>query len=205
MFAEESVWIRGVYDKLDPNRIKKVGNLGSSSLEFRTRIQPHIHTNIIKPLQDKGIDAINIDLKKESGVDVIGDITTPEFGTDFQNQFDLILCTNLLEHVMDINLVINNLVQATRNNGYILLTVPYKYKLHLDPIDNGFRPTPNQIADLFVGTDYRIVNSQIISINNNKEYKIKKSKLPLWGYRERVLYYLGKRYKVSGILLQIVK
>lgn len=205
MFVEESAWIKKVIGKLDDSDVKTVGNVGSSSLEFRSKVQPHIQENIINPLLEKGFQIVNIDLKKEIGVDVVGDITSASFGTDFQNQFNVVLCTNLLEHVVDIKVVIKNLIQATRSQGYILLTVPYHYKIHLDPIDNGFRPTPNEIADLFAGTEFSIIDSQIISINNSKEYKIKKSIFPFWGYRERVLYSFGKRYKVSGILLQIVK
>lgn len=178
MFAEESEWIKKVINNLEANNLKKVGNLGSSSLEFRTKVQPHIDENIIKPLANKGFQIVNIDLKKEQGVDVVGDITKVSFGEDFQDQFDMVLCTNLLEHVVDINLVIQNLIKSTKSNGHILITVPYHYKIHLDPIDNGFRPTPNEIANLFAGTVHRIVDSKIISVHNIVEYKIKKSRFP---------------------------
>lgn len=205
MFAEESSWIKEVIEKLPISTSMTVGNVGSSSLEFRTKVQPHIHENIIKPLVEKGFRVVNIDIKKEVGVDVIGDITSASFGSEFRNQFDMIICTNLLEHVVDIGLVIDNLVKASTEKGFILITVPYKYKTHLDPIDNGFRPTPNEIAHLFRGSEHTVVNSKIISIDNKLDYKIKKSRLPLWGYRERILFYLGKRNKVSGILLQMNK
>ncbi|MDZ7648863.1 MAG: hypothetical protein U5K54_17745 [Cytophagales bacterium] len=205
MFAEESSWIKDVIEKLPISTSMTVGNVGSSSLEFRTKVQPHIHENIIKPLLEKGFKVVNIDIKKEVGVDVIGDITSASFGSEFHNQFDMMICTNLLEHVVDIGLVIDNLIKASMDNGFILITVPYKYKIHLDPIDNGFRPTPNEIAQLFSGREYTVVNSKIISIDNKLDYKIRKSRLPLWGYRERILFYFGKRNKVSGILLQMNK
>jgi SAM-dependent methyltransferase len=205
MFAEESLWISTVYDKLDADKVRTAGNIGSSSLDFRINVQPHIHKHVIKPLMDKGVRVVNIDLKKETGVDIVADITKPSFGREFESQFDLLLCTNLLEHVTDVKLVVKNLVDAITNRGYILITVPYKYKLHFDPIDNGFRPKPSEIAHLFVGVSNSIIDSAIISINDSREYKKRRSKFPVWGYREKLAYLFGKRYKVSGILLQISK
>lgn len=205
MFAEESEWIREAIAGLDSREIKEVGNIGSSSLVFRTVIQPHIHNNIIAPIEKSGAHVVNIDLKKDEGVDVIGDITLPTFGDQFRNQFDLVLCTNLLEHVVDINLVVQNLIKAVKNTGYILITVPFKYRLHYDPIDNGFRPTPNEIASLFFGSNFAIKASKVISIKDIEAYRIRKSRYPFWGHRERLLYFFGKRYKVSGILICITK
>lgn len=205
MFAEESEWIRDAISGIATGEIKQVGNIGSSSLIFRTEIQPHIHSNIIAPIEKNGVKVVHIDLKEEQGVDVIGDITSPTFGDKFHDQFDLVLCTNLLEHVLDINLVVQNLIKVVKRTGYILITVPYKYRLHFDPIDNGFRPTPNEIASLFEGNNFSVKASKIISINNIGAYRIRKSRYPLWGHRERLLYFFGKRYKVSGILIRISK
>lgn len=205
MFPEESEWIRDAISSLDIREIKQVGNIGSSSLIFRTKIQPHIYNNIIAPMEKNGANVVHIDLKEEEGVDVIGDITSPTFGESFRDQFDLVLCTNLLEHVLDINLVVQNLVKSIKSAGYILITVPYKYRLHFDPIDNGFRPTPDEIAELFSGTNLSVEGNRIISVNNIEAYPIRKSKYPLWGYRERIKFLFGHRYKVSGILLKITK
>ncbi len=205
MFAEESEWIREAISRLDIKEIKQVGNIGSSSLIFRTVIQPHIHNNIIAPMEKNGANVVHIDLKEEEGVDVIGDITSPTFGDNFREQFDLVLCTNLLEHVVDINLVVQNLIKSIKKTGYILITVPYKYRLHFDPIDNGFRPTPDEIANLFDTNNISVKSSKIISINNIEAYRIRKSRYPFWGHRERLLYFFGKRYKVSGILINISK
>jgi SAM-dependent methyltransferase len=205
MFVEESLWIKEVIGKLETSTHKKLGNVGSSSLEFRTRVQPHVHENVIASIEAKGFQVVNIDLKNEEGVDVVGDITAPSFGFEFHDQFDMMICTNLLEHVVDISLVIQNLIKATKGGGYILITVPYRYRIHLDPIDNGFRPTPREIAELFKPTKFSIVDSKVICIENKLEYKVKRSRFPFWGYRERILFTLGMRYKVSGILLQVNK
>lgn len=206
MFREESLWIKNAIQKLKPAiGHNEVANIGSSTDHFRRVIQPHIHSNIIDTLLGWGWRVTNIDMKKEAGVDLVADVTRVDFAEPLKDRFALAICTNLLEHVEDIALVTKNLVAITRSGGHLLITVPYKYKLHFDPIDNGFRPTPQQIVDLFKDVAEYIVDSKIISITDKDQYRIKKSRFPVWGYRERLAYYFGKRHKTSGILFSIKK
>lgn len=206
MFREESLWIKNALQKIKPvSGNNDVANIGSSTEYFRKTIQPHIHNNIISTLETNGWNVLNVDLKKEDGVDLVADVTKQGFSEPLKDRFAITICTNLLEHVEDIKLVSENLASITRSGGHILITVPYKYKLHYDPIDNGFRPTPQQIIDLFKEVAEYIVDSSIISIGDIKEYKIKPSRFPVWGYREKFAFFFGKRYKVSGILFSIKK
>lgn len=206
MFREESVWIKNAIQKLKPaNGCDEVANIGSSTDYFRKVIQPHIHHNIIDTLFSTGWKVVNVDMKKEPGVDLVADVTKEDFAEPLKERFALTICTNLLEQVNDIKVVTKNLVAITRSSGHILITVPYRYKLHGDPSDNGFRPTPQQIVDLFKDVAEYIVDSKIISISDKDQYRIKKSKFPVWGYRERLAYYFGKRHKTSGILFSIKK
>ena len=208
MFREEAVWIKNALNKLGaiPGHLQ-VANIGSSTAHFRKVVQPHIHTNIIETLENAGWQVFNVDLKKEEGVDLVADVTKKDFYLPYTDKFTLTICTNLLEHVEDINLVVKNLTLITEHNGYLLITVPYKYRLHYDPIDNGFRPTPTEIAARLntTGTRYTVVDERIITIEDLEYYRIRKSRIPVWGYRERIMFYLGKKHKVSGVLLQVHK
>ncbi len=206
MFREESLWIKSALYKLKPQAGKnEVANIGSSTDHFRKVIQPHIHNNIIETLMAMGWKVFNVDMKKEPGVDLIADVTSPAFADPFRNRFSLTICTNLLEHVEDIKLVTRNLVDITQCGGHILITVPYKYKLHYDPIDNGFRPTPQEIVDLFKDVAEYIIDLKVIAVTDKDQYRIRKSRFPVWGYRERISFYFGKRHKTSGILFSIKK
>ena len=206
MFREESLWIKDALQKIKPTwDNNEAANIGSSTEHFRKVLQPHIHTNIIQPLLVSGWQVFNIDMKKEDGVDLVADVTKPNFSVAYNDRFALTLCTNLLEHVEDINLVVKNLVAITKSGGHILITVPYKYKIHLDPIDNGFRPTPQEILHLFKDVAENIIDSSIISIADKNQYRIKASRFIGWGYRERLAYYFGKRHKTSCILFSIKK
>lgn len=205
MFREEAIWIESALSKIKPSANNTAANLGSSTSEFRQKIQPHIHQHLILPLLKNGWKVLNVDMKKEDGVDVVGDLTSPSFGNQYKDQFALTICTNMLEHVENIPLVIKNLIEVTQSCGHILITVPYKYKIHHDPIDNGFRPTPQQIVHLFNDVAENVVSSHIIVVTDKDQYKIRKSRFPVWGYRERIAFYFGKRHKTSGVLFSIKK
>lgn len=206
MFREESLWIKDALQKIKPSaNANEVANIGSSTAHFRQVIQPHIHNNIVDPLQVAGWKVVNVDMKKESGVDLVADVTKPGFAEPFKERFALTICTNLLEHVEDISLVVSNLSAITKPGGYILITVPYKYRIHLDPIDNGFRPRPDEILELFKPFVKQVIDSRIIVKTDMDQYRIRKSRFPIWGYRERIAYYLGKRHKTSGVLFSVEK
>ncbi len=206
MFREEVQWVERVLQRIEPLQSNnQVANLGSSTAFFRKQVQPHIDKHLIEPIIQRGWKVINVDIKEETGVDLLADVTSKDFGEQLENQFALTICTNMLEHVSNIPLVIENLFKVTVNCGYLLITVPYKYKIHHDPIDNRFRPQPQEIVALFNGNKVEIIASSIITINDLYYYRIKKSHIPLWGYRDRIGYYLGKRHKVSGVLLKILK
>lgn len=204
MFREEALWIERVLQGVDvPSDARDVANIGSSTQHFRTVVQPHINTHVIQPLIKRDWKVFNVDLKDAPGVDLVADVTTSNFSSPFEKRFGLTLCSNLLEHVRDIKLVARNLAAITRGGGCVLVTVPHKYKIHPDPIDNGFRPTPDEILDLFPDVRGEVLAKKIIIINDVAEYKIRKSRFPLWGQRERAAYYLGKRHRVSGVLFRI--
>ena len=206
MFKEEALWIKSAIQKLRPIQDNNaVANIGSSTEYFRKVLQPHVDQNIISPLETAGWKVYHVDMKQEPGVDIVADVTKANFAAPYKQKFALTICTNLLEHVEDIKLVAKNLADITCPGGHLLITVPYKYKKHLDPIDNGFRPTPKEIVDLFKEVAGDIVDSKVISVKEKAQYKIKKSRFPGWGYRERLAYYFGKYHKTSGVLLSLKK
>jgi SAM-dependent methyltransferase len=205
MFRQEAIWVGNLLNNISADNNLVIANIGSSTELFRKVVQPHIHEFIFKPLQKKKCIVYHVDVKKEDGVDMVADITQPSFALQYANAFDIVICTNMLEHVEDIDAVVQNLYAACRHNGHLLITVPYKYRKHLDPIDNMFRPKPGEITALFKPGQVKLVAAQIIEITERNYYKKRRSHYPLWGYREVLGYYLGMRFKVSGVLLQVSK
>lgn len=202
MFREEALWIRAVLANLPLEGCAAV-NLGASTAEFRMFVQPHIHHEVLVPLERSGACITHVDIKQATGVDIVADLTAPDFPQRVGRQFDLALCTNMLEHVTDIPTVVRNLICIVKAGGFLLLTVPRRYPLHFDPIDNGFRPTPHALAALVLEqTRGRLLNGEVISIKDPAYYPVKQSRYPLWGYRLRLKYLLRHYYQTTGVLIQ---
>ncbi len=200
MFKEESVYLRAILSKLlEKSKIISVLDVGSSTLTFRTKIQPFIEENIFSLL--KTCQVYHLDAKAGEGIDIVLDAT--ELFT-LNMSFDLVICTNLLEHVTDIGKTVIGLAKVTKNDGYLLITVPYKYIYHADPIDNFFRPSENDLSKLFSPffTPILLKNIEINELKMKErvislvKYMVKKETL-----RFNILHLTGK-FKVTIALFK---
>ena len=70
MFIEEAKWINRTLVESDLESPGIVLDVGSSNMEFRTVIQPHIHELIHKPLIDRGHKLRFLDIKHDEGIDI---------------------------------------------------------------------------------------------------------------------------------------
>jgi SAM-dependent methyltransferase len=52
-----------------------------------------------------------------------------------EEEFDLILCMYVLEHVFDVQAAVTNMCRALRPGGRMLIAVPHVYPYHDEPID----------------------------------------------------------------------
>ena len=63
-----------------------------------------------------------IDLLKKKGVNAqVGDITKLKFK---KGEFDIVLCSEVLEHVPDYNLGLKEMARVLKKNGIVIITVP---------------------------------------------------------------------------------
>jgi len=149
MRIEEAQWIADLAVKYDKEFFPLL-NLGSSTKEFREKVQPWIHETLFAPLLDKGKEVIHSDLKKEEGVDLAGNILDEKFAEQLKlNNFRSIICSNVLEHIEEIDVFCNAIESVAVSGTYIIVTVPNLYPYHRDPIDTKFRPDINDIVKLF--------------------------------------------------------
>ncbi|CAN1534457.1 hypothetical protein MCEREM21A_01533 [Sphingomonadaceae bacterium] len=126
-------------------------NIGSSTGDFRERVQPHIFERLFLPLACDGYKVIHCDIKSNVGVDLVGDV----LDENFQNELTklspaLVLCSNLLEHLIDRTAFVSALKRIVPASQYLLISVPNSYPYHGDPIDTLFRPTPDELAFEFL-------------------------------------------------------
>lgn len=172
MFLEESKRIREILALLKLRKGQTVLDIGSSSEKYRCLDQPYIDYYVFCPLRKSGIKVIHIDMKQEDGVDIVCDLATTEINELIKKikLADVILCTSLLEHLSDRELILNRIKSLTKPHGVIILTVPYLFEYHPDPIDTGFRPSNLELERLFPKEQYSIITSEILEIYSLPAY-----------------------------------
>jgi ubiquinone/menaquinone biosynthesis C-methylase UbiE len=166
VFVDESLWLRRVlaHESLQPGMT--VLDIGSSTLQFRTVVQPHIDENVFAPLRARGLSVLHLDARAEPGVDIVADVSSLA-GVD--REFDVVLCTNLLEHVVDRESTLRNVKRVVSARGLLVLTVPNRYPLHADPIDTGYRPTAKALVEL-VGWP-EVIHEEVVTIQHERHYR----------------------------------
>jgi SAM-dependent methyltransferase len=166
VFVDESLWIRGALERLPLRPGMTVLDIGSSTLAFRTVTQPHIDGNVFEPLRRRGLCPVHLDARAEPGVDIVADVTQLN-GVD--RCFDIVLCTNLLEHVVDRKATLHNVKRVVAPSGLLVLTVPRRYRLHHDPIDTGYRPSAVALSGL-VGWP-EVLACEIVTVRAPRHYR----------------------------------
>ena len=84
----------------------------------------------IKRFFNNSNEFIQSDIVKEYGHKVI-DVTKMKY----KNEFDIIICLTVLEHVYDFHKAIKNMYKAIKSNGIVIISVPLLYPLHSEPND----------------------------------------------------------------------
>lgn len=149
MLTEEAMWLGDHLCRMGYEHYPMI-NIGSSSGDFRERIQPHINRYIFDPLREQGKKVLHADMKDADGVDLVGDMNDGDFVGRIKNlRARSILCSSLLEHVGSPQTVCRHLEDMLDAGGLIVVTVPRLYPYHRDPIDTKFRPSVDELRRLF--------------------------------------------------------
>jgi SAM-dependent methyltransferase len=78
----------------------------------------------------------------------------------FQSEtFDAILCTEVLEHVLDYQTLVNEMHRVLRPGGIILVTVPWSARWHYIPYDY-FRYSPSALRSIFTEFESIVVTAR---------------------------------------------
>src|SRR5215207_1692103 len=79
-----------------------------------------------------GFRITSFDIDEEYAPDILGDICAHDFGG---RTFDVIVLSEVLEHVHSPHLAIANIRAALREGGRLILTVPFLFPIHERPHD----------------------------------------------------------------------
>ncbi len=156
MMREEARWFGQRMSEMDPADVFPMCNVGSSTEDFRRRIQPWVDEYIFAPLRQQNRIVRHLDMKQSPGVDIVGDLSDSRFLEELsQMSFRSVFCSNLLEHVQDREGLCRRLNALVPRGGHFFVSCPLRCPYHPDPIDTLFRPSVEELASLFPGTQVR--------------------------------------------------
>jgi len=217
MFAREARWVADQLAAFPSDRISPLLDIGSSTRDFRERVQPWISGTLLAPLATRGVHITHLDSRSGDGIDIRADLLDD---ADFERlrriRYRALLCCNILEHVRDPALFARRCVELVLPDGVIVVTVPKSYPRHGDPIDTLYRPTPDEAAALFPGT--AVMAGEIINVGESYRDEVWRrpwlllrhlARLPLpflgiekWQASMQKPYWLFHNYQVSALLLR---
>lgn len=171
MLLEEAKWLGQEIQQLAIQLpAAKLLNVGSGTAEKTDDVQSHQSEFILKPLKEKNIETLNTDIEAGKGVDLVGDLTDDDFLKSLSSHnFNIVICNNLLEHIDPIKPICDSFKTIVAPNGYLVVSVPYRYPYHPDPIDTMFRPKIKDLEELLGG--FELVKGEIINGRRNVKGK----------------------------------
>jgi SAM-dependent methyltransferase len=216
MLREEARWLGEQLAAIDPTTLFPLCNLGSSTAQFRTVVQPWIDGQVFAPARAAAHAVVHVDLKAADGVDLVGDVGDPELSAELRRRgLRGVLCSNLLEHVDELPAMCRMVWALVPRGGVLVVTVPYRYPRHEDPIDNGFRPTPEELLARF--PDGERVVAEIVEDHTYLHYllatpgrffgALARGLTPFWRFAQwkvsvRRFGWLHRRFAVSCVVIR---
>jgi SAM-dependent methyltransferase len=169
MLPAEARWFAQQVATLGDDSLFPMLNVGSHTAEFRSKTQPWIDRYLFRPFAERGRKVVHTDIQNADGVDLVGDLTDPQFLSSVRAmKFRSVFCNNLLEHVPGPEKICHAMAAAVEPGGYLLISVPHRFPYHPDPLDTMFRPSPEELAKLFPKTE--IVTHQKLTCGNLSTY-----------------------------------
>jgi hypothetical protein len=156
MLEPEARWIGDWLAQQPTSAISPLLNLGSDTRRFRTDAQPWVDEHIFAPLRARGVLVVHCDVKEGRGVDLVADLRSPQGHARLAAISPrVVLCTNVLEHVVGPEDFARRYLSLLEPGGLAIVTTPFAYPFHRDPIDTMFRPSIDALVALHPGTALR--------------------------------------------------
>ena len=100
---------------------------------------------------------VGFDIKKGEGVDVVGDAHKLPFE---DNKFEIILCTEVLEHLHSPDIAISEMRRVLKKDGILILTTRFIFPIHDAPHDY-YRYTKYGLKYLFKDWNILELNEEV--------------------------------------------
>lgn len=176
MYLEEAGWLQRELARLPVEQGDEALNVASSTEHYRTVEQPHNESMVLGPLRERGASIVNLDLKAAPGVDVVCDLLADDLDLAalLGRSFELVLANGLLEHLPEDRVpgILAAMQAVVAPGGHLVLTTPFKYRRTEDPVDYGYRPTPQSLVGLLTAAgEFSEVRAELVRIDAPQYYK----------------------------------
>jgi SAM-dependent methyltransferase len=148
------------------------------------RLMRHVHGDVLDVgcgmspyrflVDHKGARYVGIDILETDGFGVANHAVVPFDGERIpfsDDHFDIVLCTEVLEHVQNFQVLVDEIRRVMKPGARALFTVPWSARYHYIPYDF-YRYTPSSLADIFSaysdvtitprGTDVAVIGSKVV-------------------------------------------
>ena len=215
MRLEESIFINNILKKYykQHKHLKYVINLGSGNVEQLKKTKPWVSKYVFDTFKRQKAKILHVDAEDFPGVDIVQDLSQPNALSfcDKLKGSKLFLLANVLEHIPKKAHAefLKKIYSKMKSKDGLIITVPYDYPYHADPIDTIYRPSSRDLQKLMPLTwlEGEIVNAGSYLKEFSKMgtlKKIRKLLKPFWIFQKpskwlenHRLFYLFKKYKIT--------
>jgi SAM-dependent methyltransferase len=218
MFLKEAQWLARFLDTCPGEELSPLLNVGSSTVQLRQTVQPWTDAYLFAPLRRRGVEIVHLDAREGDGIDVRADmLDDAQLPRILKCGARAILCCNILEHIEEREKLARRCLEIVGPGGLILVTVPYSYPRHRDPIDTLYRPRPEELEELFRPAN--MISGEIIDAGESYRTQVKKRpwilfrhilRFPFpfiahedWRHSMRKTYWLFHNYQVTCAVFRV--
>ena len=168
MRFEESLKIQNIIKKHKP--FANIINLGSGNVEQLKKTKPWVSKNVFDLLKKQKAKILHVDAENFPSVDIVQDLSQPN-SLSFCDKLKgsrLFILANVLEHIPKKAHAefLKKIYSKMKSKDGLIITVPYDYPYHADPIDTMYRPTPHDLQALLPLT---WIESEIVTAGSYRE------------------------------------
>lgn len=124
-------------------------------------IAPQDHKGA-KPFLPEGVSYHTLDIDPKSGATYIADLCNCA-GIVGHNSYDMIVCTEVLEHTRQPFDAVNSIYAMLKKGGLGFITTPFNFRIH-GPLPDCWRFTEHGLRELF--KDFEILELNQLESNN---------------------------------------
>lgn len=159
-------------NKIDEENYNKIRNNVSNFIKSLSEVYddndclildvaPEIHLGAKEHFKNSKIKTLDIDPK--SGTNYILDLCNTNDDIIPDNTFDVVICTEVLEHTNNPFKVVNELKRIVKKNGVVCVSTPFNFRIH-GPLPDNWRFTIHGLKTLF--SEFEDVKINELSDNN---------------------------------------